>query len=54
MSTKIDWIELIKDRKGVITKDNQSCGNIIGGYDENIIMKMVQCVNTFTEFPNQQ
>ena len=28
MSTSIDWTELIKDRKGVITKDNQSCGNI--------------------------
>jgi hypothetical protein len=23
-------IKLIKDRKGIITKDNQSCGNIIG------------------------
>jgi|RhiMetdeSRZDD1v2_1073273.scaffolds.fasta_scaffold1862163_1 hypothetical protein len=24
MSTSIDWTELIKDRKGVVTKDNQS------------------------------
>jgi hypothetical protein len=39
MSTKIDWIELIKDRKGVITKDNQSCGNIIGDDEENIIIE---------------
>src|SRR5215204_238724 len=29
MSTSIDWTELIKDRKGVITKDNQACQNII-------------------------
>ena len=35
MSNQIDWIELIKDRKGVITKDNQSCGNIIGDDEEN-------------------
>ena len=39
MSTSIDWTELIKDRKGVITKDNQSCGNIIGEDDENIIIE---------------
>ena len=39
MSTKIDWIELIKDRKGVITKDNQSCGNIIGDDEENITIE---------------
>ena len=39
MSTKIDWIELIKDRKGVITKDNQSCGNIIGDDAENITIE---------------
>jgi uncharacterized lipoprotein YajG len=39
MTTKIDWIELIKDRKGVITKDNQSCGNIIGDDEENIIIE---------------
>ena len=39
MSTSIDWTELIKDRKGVITKDNQSCGNIIGDDDENIIIE---------------
>ena len=35
MLTSIDWTELIKDRKGVITKDNKSCGNIIGK-DEKI------------------
>ena len=39
MSTSINWTELIKDRKGVITKDNQSCGNIIGEDDENIIIE---------------
>ena len=39
MSNQIDWIELIKDRKGVITKDNQSCGNIIGDDEENIIIE---------------
>ena len=39
MSTQIDWTELIKDRKGVITKDNQSCGNIIGEDEGNIIIE---------------
>jgi hypothetical protein len=39
MSTSIDWTELIKDRKGVVTKDNQSCGNIIGDDEENIIIE---------------
>ena len=39
MSTSLDWAELIKDRKGVITKDNQSCGNIIGDDEENIIIE---------------
>jgi Zinc-finger of C2H2 type len=39
MSTSIEWTELIKDRKGVITKDNQSCGNVIGDDDENIIIE---------------
>ena len=39
MSTSIEWTELIKDRKGVITKDNQSCGNIIGDDNENIIIE---------------
>ena len=39
MSTSIDWTELIKDRKGVITKDNQACGNIIGEDEENIIIE---------------
>jgi hypothetical protein len=39
MSTSIDWPELIKDRKGVMTKDNQACGNIIGEDEENIIIE---------------
>jgi hypothetical protein len=39
MSTSIDWTELIKDRKGVMTKDNQACGNIIGEDEENIIIE---------------
>jgi len=39
MSTSIDWTELIKDRKGVVTKDNQSCGNIIGEDNESIVVE---------------
>ena len=39
MSTSIDWTELIKDKKGVVTKDNQTCGNIIGEDKENIIIE---------------
>ena len=39
MSTSIDQTKLINDRKGVITKDNQSCGNIIGEDEENIIIE---------------
>jgi hypothetical protein len=39
MSTSINWTELIKDRKGVITKDNQACGNIIGEDDQNIVIE---------------
>ena len=39
MSSSINWIELIKDRKGVVTKDNQSCGNIIGEDKENIVVE---------------
>jgi hypothetical protein len=39
MSRSIDWTELIKARKGVMTKDNQSCGNIIGEDNENIIIE---------------
>ena len=38
MSTSIDWTELIKDKKGIITKDNQTCGNIIGEDQENNIV----------------
>ena len=39
MSASIAWTELIKDRKGVVTKDNQSCGNIIGENEENIVIE---------------
>ena len=39
MSSSIDWSELIKDRKGVVTRDNQSCGNIIGEDEENIVVE---------------
>src|SRR5215204_6295413 len=39
MSSSIDWSEIIKDRKGVVTKDNQSCGNIIGEEEENIVIE---------------
>ena len=35
MSGSINWAELVKDRKGIRTKDNKSCGNIIGN-DENL------------------
>ncbi len=38
MLASIDWIELIKDKKGVVTKDNQTCGNIIGEDKENNIV----------------
>lgn len=38
MSTSIDWIELIKDKKGVVTKDNQTW-NIIGEDKENIVIE---------------
>ena len=54
MSTSIEWTELIKDRKGVITKDNQSCGNVIGDDDENIIIEDGAVLNTFTGFQNLQ
>jgi hypothetical protein len=39
MSTSIDWSELIKDKKGVVTKDNQACGNIIGEDEQDIIIE---------------
>jgi len=39
MSTSINWTELVKDRKGIRTKDNKSCGNIIGDDEENIIIE---------------
>ena len=39
MSTSINWTELVRDRKGVRTKDNKSCGNIIGNDEKNIIIE---------------
>jgi hypothetical protein len=51
MSTSIDWTELIKDRKGVMTKDNQSCGNIIGEDDENIIIEEGAVRQHFNKVP---
>src|ERR687898_3668231 len=39
MSDSINWPEIIKDRKCVVTKDNQSCGNIIGEEEENIVIE---------------
>ena len=53
MSTSINWIELVRDRKGIRTKDNKSCGNIIGNDEKNIIIEDgAKCVNTFTRFQN--
>jgi hypothetical protein len=39
MSSPINWTELVKDRKGIRTKDNKSCGNIIGNDEKNIIIE---------------
>jgi hypothetical protein len=39
MSTSVNWAELVKDRKGIRTKDNKSCGNIIGNDEKNIIIE---------------
>jgi hypothetical protein len=39
MSSSIDWTKLVKDRKGIRTKDNISCGNIIGNDEKNIIIE---------------
>jgi hypothetical protein len=39
ISTSIDGIELIKDKKEVVTKDNQTCGNIIREDKENIVIE---------------
>lgn len=39
MSTSINWTELVRDRKGIRTKDNKSCGNIIGNDEKNIIIE---------------
>ena len=39
MSTSINWTELVRDRKGIRTKDDKSCGNIIGNDEKNIIVE---------------
>ena len=39
MSSSTNWTELVKDRKGIRTKDNKSCGNIIGNDEKNIIIE---------------
>ena len=39
MSISINWTELVRDRKGIRTKDNQSCGNIIEIDEKNIIIE---------------
>ena len=39
MSTSINWPELVRDRKAIRTKDNKSCGNIIGNDEKNIIIE---------------
>ena len=39
MSSSTNWVELVKDRKGIRTKDNKSCGNIIGNDEKNIILE---------------
>ena len=39
MSNSINWTELVRDRKGIRTKDNKSCGNIIGNDEKNIIIE---------------
>ena len=52
MSTSIDWIELIKDKKGVVTKDNQTCGNIIGEDKENIVIEEGVISQHIIEFQN--
>ena len=39
MSSSTNWAELVKDRKGIRTKDNKSCGNIIGNDEKNIIIE---------------
>ena len=38
-STSINWTELVRDRKGIRTKDNKSWGNIIGNDEKNIIIE---------------
>jgi hypothetical protein len=39
MSSSTNWAEFVKDRKGIRTKDNKSCGNIIGNDEKNIIIE---------------
>jgi hypothetical protein len=41
MSSSTNWAELVKDRKEIRTKDNKSCGNIIGNDEKNIIIEEV-------------
>ena len=54
MSTSINWTELVRDRKGIRTKDNKSCGNIIGNDEKNIIIEdgaMRQHISRFQNHP---
>jgi len=37
--SSIDFSELIKSKKGVITSDREDCGNIIGERDDSIIVE---------------
>ena len=39
MPSSTNWTELVKDRKGIRTKDNKSCVNIIGNDEKNIIIE---------------
>ena len=39
MSSSTNWAELVKNRKGIRTKDNKTCGNIIGNDEKNIIIE---------------
>ena len=34
----IDWKEIAKSNKGVITNDQQTCGNVIAEYGDSIII----------------
>ena len=37
--SSIDFSELVISKKGVISSDNQPCGNIIGEREDNIIVE---------------